>query len=230
MFCGNCGSQNPDGLTKCAVCGAPLAEEKKAGEAGKLDLKSTDKNKLVGYGVIAAVALVVVILLIVLFSGRSDTSALKQYVKASFDLDGKKIVNLTPKLLVEVYADQEDISKGDAKDELIEDMENTLEDLDDEYDDIDFDEVKSIKVEIRKEDEYSKKQVRDFNENFEDLYDFELKAKAVKTVEIKVSGKYDGDKFDFKGVSVMLVKIGGSWYIMTPDPESLFSALSSEVG
>lgn len=236
MFCGNCGSQNPDGATKCAVCGAPLTEEKKDGKSdkggdilAKVGLSGMDKNKLTGYAVIAAVALVLVILLIVLFSGRSDTSTLKQYVKAAYDMNGKKIVSLTPKVLVDVYADQQDISKKDAKEELIDEMNDTLKDLDKRYSGVDFDEVKSLKVEIRKvEDTYSKKQLRDFNESFEDMYDMKINAKAVKIVEIKVSGKYDGDKFDFK-TTVMIVKIGGSWYIMSPDPSNLFRLLAAEV-
>lgn len=228
MFCGNCGSQNPDGLTKCAVCGAPLTEEKKSGKAAKFDLKNMDRNKLTGYAVIAAVALVVVILLIVIFSGRSDTSTLKKYVKAAYDLDAKKIVNLYPDVIFKMAAEEEDISKGEAKDEAIDDLQDELEDLADKYDDIEFDEIKSIKVEIRDEDKLTKKQVRELNEMYEDEYDMKLKAKEMKNCEVKITGKHDGDKFNFK-VNITLIKIGGSWYLMDPNCEALFSALLAEI-
>ncbi len=214
MLCEKCGAQNPDGLTRCAVCGAPLAEEKKSGKAARFDLKNMDRNKLMGFAVIAAVVLVAVILLIVLFSGRSDTSTLKKYVEATLTLDAKKLVSLFPDAYFKAIAEEEGISKAEAKEDMIDELEEYFDHKDGMYDDIDFDEIKIQKVEIRHEDKYSKKQVREANEEFEDESGVELNAKEMKDCEVKVTGKHDGDQFSFK-VNITLIKIGGSWYTMT---------------
>lgn len=228
MFCGNCGSQNPDGVTKCAVCGAPLTEEKPADNSVKAKLLSLDKNKLTGYAIIAAVVLVVLILLIVIFSGRGDTSTLKQYAKASFDLDAKDLVDLRPKAMIKAYAEEEDISTGDAKDEIIDEYQDMLDKFEDNYSNIDFEEIGSIKVEIRKEDNATSKEIREMNEGFEDE-DIDMKVKDAKSVKIKVSGKHDGDKFSFTLENIYMVKVGGSWYILSPDPTVFCSALNKEL-
>lgn len=229
MFCGNCGSQNPDGAANCSVCGAPLTPDQPPKKAG-FDLASMDRNKLIGFCVIAAVVLVALILVLVLiFGGRSDTATLKQYVKAAYDMDAKKIVNLYPDVLIKVNAEEEDISKKESKEELIDDLQDDLQDLSDRYDDIDFDEIKSLKVEIRKEDKATKKEVREANERFEDEYDMSLNAKEMKQVEIKITGKYDGDKFSIRVSNIVMVKIGGSWYLMGEDCDDLFSTLRAEI-
>ena len=223
MICTNCGSQNPDGSAKCAVCGAPLAQEEKETVPGKTGSSGLNRNKLTGYAIIAAVLLVVVVLLIVIFSGRSDKSTLKKYVNAAFDLNAKKIVDLYPKAVIENYAEEEEISK-----EIIDSLQDMLDRLEDYYDEVDVEEIRGISVEIRHEDNYTSKEIRKFNENLEEQ-DINMKIKDAKEVEIKVSGKHDGDKFKFRVDGILMVKVGSSWYLIDPDPSELFDSLEYEL-
>lgn len=228
MICANCGSQNPDGSAKCAVCGASLAQEEKETSPGKTGFSGLNRNKLTGYAIIAAVLLVVIILLIVIFSGRSDKSTLKQYVNAVFDLNAKKIVALYPKATIENYAETEEISKSEAKEEIIDSLQDRLDRLEDYYDEVDVEEIRGLSVEIRHEDNYTSKEIRKYNENLEEQ-DINMKIKDAKVVEIKVSGKQDGDKFKFRVDGILMVKVGSSWYLIDPNPSMLFDALEYEL-
>lgn len=228
MFCGNCGSQNPDGLDTCSVCGAPLPSPESGETPKKSRLAGLDKNRLVGYAVIAAVVLVVAVVLAVIFSGRSDKAALKKYVSSAYDLNAKGIVKLYPDAVIKRYAQREDISRSEAREEIIDNVQDQIEDYADYYD-IDYDEIRGLSVEIRDEEKERKSAVRELNDDFEDEYDIKLKVKEMKTVEVRVKGKYDGDRFSFKISGITLVKIGSSWYVWQPDVGQLYAALYMDV-
>lgn len=202
---------------------APFAPEVPV-RHGKAEL-IRDRAAILG-ALIAAVALAAVLLWAV-FGGRSDVSTLKKYVRAACDMDAEAIVKLMPKVYIQAYADREGIGRRDAREELEEELEETLERYDERFDGVDFDEVKGLKVEIRDEDRYSKKQVRAYNESFEEMYDRELKAREIKEVEIRVSGRYDGERFDFKVEGILIVKLGRAWYLLGSDPGALYSGLAA---
>lgn len=233
MFCGNCGSQNPDGATVCAVCGAPLATGKPAKKAG-FDLKSMDRNKLIGIGVIAAVVLVALILVLVLvFSGRSAESTLKNYVKGVLTLDAEKVVKCIPDADIEDYAEEEDISKSEARQEIIDELQDAMEFLEDYYDEVDPEEIGKVSVEIRDKDKWTSKQVRDYNEDYEDDHHVKINIKEGMTVEVKLTVKCDGDEYKYKVANIELVKIGSSWYLTADSADSsiapVYSGLDAEM-
>ncbi len=229
MFCGNCGSQNPDGAVICTVCGAPLTPEKPAKKAG-FDLKSMDRNKLIGLGVIAAVVLVALILILVLvFSGRSAESALESYIKGVLTLDAEKMMDNVPDAQIKAYADEEDISKREAKEELTESLQKVLDMLEDNYDEVDPEEVGKVSVEIRDKDKWTGKDVREYNKNYEDNNDVEINIKEGMTVEIKITVKYDGEEYKYRISNIDVVKIGGSWYVDSLSIAEVYGGLNAEL-
>lgn len=229
MFCGNCGSQNPDDAVNCTVCGAPLTPEQPAKKSG-LDLAHMDRNKLIGLCVIAAVVLVALILILVLvFGGRSAESALKDYAKGVLTLDAKKIVNGFPDAEIKVYAEEEDISKREAKEEMIELLQDGLDMLEDIYTEVDPEEVGRVSVEIRDKDKWTSREVRKFNEDYEDDYDIELDAKEGMTVEIKLTVKYDGEEYKYRVSGIDLIRIGRSWYVYTGNESAILDGLNDEL-
>ena len=233
MFCGNCGSQNPDGAVICTVCGAPLTPEKPAKKAG-FDLKSMDRNKLIGLGVIAAVVLVALILVLVLvFSGRGAESTLKDYAKGVLTLDAKKVVKCIPDADIEDYAEEEDISKSEAKQEIIDDLQDILDNFEDVYDEVDPEEIGRISVEIRDKDKWTSKEVRDYNAEYEDDHNVKINIKEGMTVEVKFTVKCDGEEYKYKITGVDMIKIGGSWYLTSESAAtntmSVYGGLNTEM-
>lgn len=233
MFCGNCGSQNPDGATNCAVCGAPLATGKPAKKPG-FDLKSMDRNKLIGLGVIAAVVVVAIILILVLaLSGRSAESTLEDYAKGVLTLDAEKIMKIIPKADIESYADKEDISNSEAKEEIMEDLQKKLDDLEDSYKKVDPEDVGKVTVEIRDKSKMTGKEVREFNDRYDEDKDVEIEIKEGMTVEIKLTVKFDGDEYKYRVPGIRIVKIGSSWYVTEDDVystyRSIYSGLNDEL-
>lgn len=230
MFCGNCGSQNPDGAVNCAVCGAPLTPEQPANKKAGFDLAHMDRNKLIGFCVIAAVVLVALILVLVLvFSGKSAESALEDYAKGILTLDAKKMMKVVPDAEIKAYAEEEDISKREAKEELTESLQKILDNLEDYYDEIDPEEVGRVSVEIRDKDKWTGKQVREFNEDYEDGNDVEINVKEAMTVEIKLTVKYDGEEYKYRVSNIDIVKIGRSWYVMTANFDAILDGLNDEL-
>lgn len=85
MFCKNCGSQLPDGATKCENCGQEITQEpaQETKKMPKVDAKEfINKNKKAVQ--IAAVAAVVLIVAVILIATKKTTVNLNKYVTVSF--------------------------------------------------------------------------------------------------------------------------------------------------
>ena len=99
MFCGKCGTQNPDTAAFCKKCGTRLNSQAKptAKTTPRVPVKTQSQskrpvpqnkrrqNKNTKKIAVVAIAAVVLILAFVLFGGRSYKSTVKQYFNASFD-------------------------------------------------------------------------------------------------------------------------------------------------
>lgn len=75
MFCGKCGTNNPENVKICSKCGAQLGAAPNAQAAAK---KPADSNKIVGIGIVAVIAVVVLVLISSLF-GAGGSKKLDGY-------------------------------------------------------------------------------------------------------------------------------------------------------
>lgn len=159
----------------------------------------TDKKVL---GISIAVVVVVLLLVCGLYLNGGSKGVVKSFAHAYVKSDAKKIVKLMHKDYLDAYED------------LGLDIEETLEDTFDDYEDEDF---KVLSYEIVDSEQVKKKKVKDIAEDLEDNCDIDedtVKDAVVYTIKFKVDD--DGDKDTMKK-DVTAVKIKGKWYIFLGD-------------
>ena len=222
MFCGKCGTQNVEGTQFCAGCGAPLgggSNNKKGGKKfnlPKINLDLKDRKTLIG--LIAGAAALVLILAVLLFGGGAK-GAVKKYMKACIKGNGKTIINMQPKKVINEIKDEGDMDKDDWKDYI----EDYNEDLEDYFKALKKSHGGEPKITYEIVDQWSlDKKDEDF-EDIQDMYDdaFDAKVSAVKAFEIDVTMKAGGEKEE-KTITLYMVKIGLSWYPYVYSPDRFF--------
>lgn len=223
MFCGKCGTQNPDTAAFCKSCGTRLNSQVKP--AARTVTKTTARtqmqpqtkrpaakhkrrqDKKIGLIAVAAVIAVVLILAIVLFGGRSYKAAVKQFFNATFDVDGKAIVELIPDDLVDYVLDESGYDE-DELDEMIGDIEDEFEDqiasikryLGDDWD---------VSYKIVSTEDIKGNDLKDLKEDYKDIG---VKISAAKDVEMELIVKA-GETENSNTITISLIKVGRSWYL-----------------
>ena len=168
MFCRNCGTQNQDGAGFCCSCGAPLSSGGPAGGGAAAKAKNINVKLI---GIVAAVVVVLFVAFKLLFGGGGgpEKSATK-FVDSIFKGDGKAIVNMIPDKVVEEIMDEEDMTKKEMIEELNDGLEYIKDDMDDMYD------KWSVKCKVLDTEDFSKRELRDLADRYEDSYDIDVKA------------------------------------------------------
>lgn len=227
MFCGKCGTQFPDDGAFCPNCGSPAPSAARsatpsapppvppmgasapsgASMGGRPAAPAANKNKLIGIGAVAVVAVVLIVVVMNLFGGRSLNKTVSQCVDGVMKADAAKILDVLPKQLLEEELDSMGYdSKKEAEKELSEQLEYTLDYLDDMYGS-----KWSYSYEIVDEDGYSTQELKNLNERYED---YDLKVSDAKRVEVEITIKdKDGDELTTQSSSFTFIKVGRSWYV-----------------
>ncbi len=202
MFCRNCGTQNQDGAGFCCSCGAPLSSGGPAGGGAAAKAKNINVKLI---GIVAAVVVVLFVAFKLLFGGGGgpEKSATK-FVDSIFKGDGKAIVNMLPDKVIEEIMDEEDMTKKEMIEELNDHLEDKKDDMDDRYD------KWSVKCKVLDTEDFSKRELRNLADWYEDSYDIDVK--AAKTVSVKATLKADGET-DSNTMDIVMVKIGSKWYV-----------------
>lgn len=202
MFCRNCGTQNQDGAGFCCSCGAPLSSGGPAGGGAAAKAKNINVKLI---GIVAAVVVVLFVAFKLLFGGGGgpEKSATK-FVDSIFKGDGKAIVNMLPDKVIEEIMDEEDMTKKEMIEELNDYLEDKKDDMDDRYD------KWSVKCKVLDTEDFSKRELRNLADRYEDSYDIDVK--AAKTVSVKATLKADGET-DSNTMDIVMVKIGSKWYV-----------------
>lgn len=202
MYCGNCGAQNPDGAAHCGNCGAPL----NTGAQGGAVAASAKKNRNIGIAItVGLVVVVVAAVLIIIFAvgGGSPKSVAEDMLEALFDGDLDKIVKMVPDELIKGIAKEEDMTTREAREELSDMLEDELDGVSD------YISMMDVSVKATGEDDYDSDELDDVKD---DYADYDVKVKSAKTVEVKVSMEFLGQK-QTEELDVPVVKIGGDWYV-----------------
>ena len=205
MYCGKCGTYNPDDSKFCCSCGENLSPENSAPE-GQADVLTSQaqsqKHKLVGIAAVAVAAVVVISIIISLFAGGGFKSVAKKYAKTMQNLDIEEMVLMSHKKALEedsvlTVKEIKKSIKEELKDEDTKDIIKGLKKAHfkikyTEAEDVDTDDLKYIR--------------RRYKENYG------LNVSAAKEATYEISAKYDGESMEDETTAVF-VKINGKWYI-----------------
>ena len=221
MYCNKCGAQNPDNAGFCEKCGAPL--ENQPARQTVTAARTAEKNTQVGMIAVGAAALVIVILLISLFSGRGYKATVKKLLDASLNFNGSAYTAVIPKNVLETVADSADMSVKEYKKAMNDMLEGGKELVEDLTGITKFSySVKFVDVEKIKGDE-----LEEIQELYEDYYD--TKVKAARTVTVDITIKADGEKHTVRDFEIPLIKVGGSWYVDIVELSSLYASLANNL-
>lgn len=207
MYCGKCGAQNADDADFCANCGAKLKKSAPTTATTVSVPNQNDKNRKVGMIAVAIAAVIVVILGVFLFGGRSYKVTVEKYVDASMDANAKAIVDLIPKKVMDYALEQDGYDSSDL-DDLISDLDEQLQDQMDSIDSY-LGEGWKVSYEILSEEDIKGDDLKDIKDAYEDA---DVEVSAAKNVEVELTVTADETESS-NSLDISLVKIGRSWYL-----------------
>lgn len=231
MFCGNCGTQNPDNAAFCKRCGSQLRKQTRTHStnsngltvkkrpqgrrpSGRSASQQKDATKLVVIAAIAMIAIIVLGTAFWMFGGRSYKATVKQFVNAQFDVDAEKLMKLIPDGVIEYMLDEEGF---DDLDEMIDEANDNIQS-----------QINSIERYLGKDWSVSYKIISVENMLSEELEKLkktykkcDVKVSAAKTVELELTVKA-GETENSNSMDLSLIKVGNSWYIDVDSMGSLF--------
>lgn len=181
-----------------AVADAQACAEKQAALQAELARHNTSENRR-GIAILSA-AVVIVLLLCVLLSGRSCNTLVKKYMDASFGGDSKAVIALMPDKLIDYVVDEQyDGKKADFIAAVEKQVNNSQLAL-----------VEDYRYEITNQTDMDKADL----EYYEDLYDEAgLKLNAGRTLNLTVTMTINGTEHS-TNLALTAVKAGGSWCIL----------------
>lgn len=217
MFCTKCGKQIPDDSKFCEFCGerfeepagAPATISNPANkiEQGVKELMNgkKDSKQLIIVGVAAVAVLAVVIILLSALFGSSPKSAVKKYIKDKIKVDNQG----------SIYETYWDVKK--AQDKMkIEEVKYKLKDL----------KIKKVTKFDKDDDEFE--YVQDYVDDKLNGDGDKIKGVAVVKVKYKILCFVDGDEEDDKEQKIekeiVVVKLGGKWYVTGISADALDEA------
>lgn len=216
MFCGKCGAENQDNAEFCTNCGAKLNKGVKT-NATTVSLSSqNDKNRKVGIIAVAVAAVVIIILGIFLFGGRSYKATIQKYVNATFDADAEEMFNLIPEDMIDYMLEEDGYDHSDLND-LIDEIN---EDLEDQIDSLDsyLGEGWEFDYEILYAGDIKGDDLDDIKDSYEDA---NVKVSAAKEVEVELTVMADETESS-NSLDISLIKVGRSWYLDVMSMGNLF--------
>ena len=173
----------------------------------KTDKKFSQLVIAIAAGVVAAVAVVVV--LACLIFGGGYTEAIDNYIDL-ISGDADAIEKMIPPAALEYMVDEEDFDLDEFKEEYEDTSDERMEYLEEEY----GEDIK-ISYEITKEKELSEKKLNAIRDGLKENYDIQKKS-VTKGYELDVEMTIEGDDDeDTDEDEIIVVKIDGDWYITT---------------
>lgn len=225
MFCNKCGSPVNEGDRVCTKCGAPIqtvSQEPVTDTSMTYNMNQTGnglqdkKNKIIGMSAVGVVALVLIIIVVALFGGRSYKKTVKQLMNCVFDTyNSKTFVSLFNEDMLESEV-------GYSKDKIKEQVDDTMETLESSVE-RSTGGIKKYSYKIVDNEKYDKEDLKDIKDLCSQKYD--IKVSSAREVELTCEVKCkNGDEknFDFE---VILIKVGRSWYIYDIDSSSGFNII-----
>ena len=230
MFCGKCGTQNPDTAAFCKNCGTRLNGQAKpaATKTTKTAVKvpsqpkrpvpkqSPQQNKKVGLIAAIVIAVMVFIGVFALFGGRSYKATIKKYVNATYDVNAKAIFKLIPDDMMDYMLEDDGYDRDDLAD-LIDDANEDLQDMIDQIERYIGKDWK-LSYKIANVEKVSKDDLADLKKDYKKMG---VRVSAAKKAKVELTVKF-GETESSNTMSIPLIKVGRSWYLDVDSMGSLF--------
>lgn len=233
VVCTNCGAKQESAPAASSSSNSGISEKAKkfAGkteDAAKNYIKKAQKDpKVLAVGIGAvAIVLVLLILIISLIAGSGAyKKAIGNYIDATFRGKENKIEKCAPDEYWDYIKENSDIKISDVtknyKDEYYEDLVDALEE--------EYGSNLKFNYKITDKDEVSEKILDEIKDSLKANYDIQRKkvTKAYELeIEIKIKGKDDDDTND---AEMIVAKIDGKWYALTPDYDFAIEFLTRSI-
>lgn len=207
MFCGKCGTQNPDEAEFCKGCGARLKSSSEIYRTMAVNPSENVRYRKIGMVTVGILAVVILVIVFGLFGGRSYKSTINRYVKATYDGDAKAIVDLIPNKVVDYAMEEEGYDKDDLN-EFIEEGEETLKDQMDSLDSY-LGENWKLTHKIVDTVDISEDDLDDLKDDYQEM---DVKISAAKELEIELTIQ-GAETEASNSITVNVIKVGRSWYL-----------------
>ena len=247
-FCKNCGTstaaetvvaeapaetKTEEPACNCAECNGECAQqeapvEKEAGVAGAVNgfinkLKNKDKNALLITGG-AVLALVLILVIAIVFSGSGPEDAFDNYFEATFEYNSGVVEDLAPEAYWEYLDDEKNIELADIEDLV--DNEDYYDYTMEVFEELVGKDV-SFSYDIIETDEVGKKDLDNIKDGLKSKYDI-AKKDVGEAVEIEVEIFIEGDDDEEEQeMTVYAVEIDGDWYPCTANGKLLVDEIVS---
>ena len=226
MFCGKCGTQNPDNAAFCKKCGTQLNAQKKVSapttaqtpvrvrpqpqQRRPTQKRNCRQDKKIGMIAVTVVVVIVLIAAFALFGGRSYKATVKQSITATYDVDAEKFMELLPDAVIDRIMKDEDYEDYD---EMIDDVNDTFERQIQSIERYIGDDW-SMSYKIIKVEKVSGKDLDELKKDYKK--DYKIRVSAAKVAEVEITIKA-GETENSSSLDIPLVKVGRSWYIDAPN-------------
>lgn len=222
-FCSNCGTEMKDGAVFCSQCGTKVAEDILQKELShvpdttkpipNIDTYYTEgdnkksHNKMIGMAVVGVVVLLGLFLLVKLF-GLVTTPGYERPVKymvAGME-DGKfrTMMKAFPDYITDDIEHMMDSFYDGDPDDFMDEMLGSLETM--------YGKKVKISYDIKDKEKLSKAEIKELEEDIDDMYDEDVNIKSAYQLKIKM--KIKGSKeSDENTDSLTVIRIGSKWYL-----------------
>lgn len=205
MFCANCGTENADSALFCAGCGASMT--------GRVaDTPKVKKKSAVGLiRAIAVIALVsaLAVAAYMLLGGLSYKLVAKKFMKYDIAGDAAKVYELFPKKVVGELKEEVGIEDADDWKDWVGDISEAREAAYEAMEDQLGGKMK-VSYEISDTRNLKGDELERIQDQYEELYDIEVKAAKIVEFDVALEGRDDDEEFT---VEVTLIQVGLFWYV-----------------
>lgn len=195
MFCGKCGQKNANDEKFCTGCGSQLNGTQISIQKSSIEEQQNNHYRKIGIITVSIFAIIIIIVGITLFGGRSYKVTAESFVKSMYNANVETVIDLMPPKAVDYICDDGEL------DEFIKEETEELLTL-----------AKYRKLLSSKILGFQNITGEDFD-NLNLYYEaIGIKISAAKTVEVHITEELHGTERE-KSIDVPVVKIGRSWYL-----------------
>ena len=210
LYCGKCGTENPDGPRYGGPCGAPRGDAQGGTAAAVVPVTSAGasrRHRAVGIAAVAAVAVAVVLLVTSLLGGRGYEETVEDFLDAAFSGDAHGILDTLPIKVLEDYADK----NGMDVEAFYSEVDRLSQDLADELGAMPsyFGDQLSMDYEILGAESVSGEDLAQIQESY-DAFDAEVREAKIVRIRLSFSAGEMEETWDGE---VPVIRIGNDWYI-----------------